>query len=262
MSTLAGLGDEAQRIFAASDQAKVTLKLIGGVAISFRCPSSKRAGLSRKYLDLDFIAHEKQSQAVQRLFAELGYEPRERFNAMMGAKRLIFNDMANMRRVDIFLDVFEMCHKFDFRKRADLEPHTLPLADLLATKLQIVQVNEKDFRDMVSLFLDHDVGNGDGDVINGAYLAELCSNDWGLYKTLTMNLAKLKDVASQFGLDPDQMALVSKRATKLNDWIEAKPKSMGWKMRARVGDRVQWYDLPESDRQVVAEADAQPDVKM
>lgn len=262
MSALAGLGDEAQRIFAASDQAKITLKLLGGVAISFRCPSSKREGLKRKYLDLDFIGHEKQSHGIKKLFVDLGYEPRERFNAMHGAKRLIFNDMTNYRRVDIFLDVFEMCHKFDFRKRADLEPHTLPLADLLATKLQIVHINEKDFRDMVSLFLDHEIGDDDGDLINGPYLADLCSNDWGIYKTFTMNLAKFREVAKDFGLDEAQMARVNAQALKLAGLIEAKPKSMRWKMRARVGEGMQWYDLPEADKPVVAETGSQPDVKM
>ena len=33
--------------------------------------------------------------------------------------------------------------------------------------------------------------------------------------------------------------------------IEDAPKSMGWKMRARMGERVQWYELPEADKEVV-----------
>jgi len=226
------------------------------VAVSFRCPSAAKEGLKRKYLDLDFIGHEKQSHGIKKVFVGLGYEPRERFNAMNGRKRLIFNDLANFRRVDIFLDVFEMCHKFDFSKRADLEPHTLPLADLLATKLQIVQVNEKDFRDMTSLFLDHEVDASDGETINGAYLAALCADDWGVYKTFRNNLAKIQEVVGQFGLEPAQATVVRERAGTLAMMIEEKPKSMRWKMRARVGEKVPWYDLPEADKPVVSEKDA------
>jgi hypothetical protein len=179
LTPLPGLLDEAKRLLEASSDKKVVLKLVGGLAIAMRCPSASREGLRRNYVDADFVAHEKQSRAIGALFVEMGYQPRMRFNAMMGRKRLIFNDLADQRRVDIFLDVFEMCHKFNFSERLDLEPLTLPLADLLATKLQIVQVNDKDFRDLTTLFLDHDVGSGDGETINGAYLAKICANDWG-----------------------------------------------------------------------------------
>ena len=166
MTPLLGLQDEARRLLRASSDKKVVLKLVGGVAVSLRCPSASREGLRRSYADMDFVGHEKQSRAIGDFFVGMGYQPRPRFNAMMGRKRLIFNDLANERRVDVFLDVFEMCHKFNFSERVDLEPLTLPLVDLLATKLQIVQINDKDFRDLTAIFLDHDVGPGDGETIN------------------------------------------------------------------------------------------------
>jgi hypothetical protein len=251
LTPLAGLQDEARRLLQTSSERKVALRLLGGVAVAMRCPSASRDGLRRDYLDMDFVAHEKQSRAINEFFIEMGYQPRQKFNAMMGRKRLIFNDLANQRRVDIFLDVFEMCHKFNFGERLELEPLTLPLADLLATKLQIVQINEKDFKDMTALLLDHDVGSRDGEMINGTYIGGLCSNDWGTYKTLTMNLSKLGTSIDGYRLTPSEVDTVKTRIGKLLGMIERERKSLAWKVRARVGEKKTWYELPEADKPVV-----------
>jgi hypothetical protein len=228
------------------------MRLIGGVAIAIRCPSSGRENMKRNYVDLDLVAREKQSAAISKFFTELDYEPRKRFNAMMGRKRLIFNDLVNQRRIDIFLDVFEMSHKFDFTKRIEIEPFTLPLADLLATKLQVFEANDKDFRDMATLFLDHNVGSKDGEEINGVYLAKLSANDWGIWKTFTMNLSKVRDAAGDYGLSSSELDTVRNRIDRLSQMIDQEPKGFSWKMRARVGERVPWYELPEADKPVVS----------
>jgi hypothetical protein len=217
-----------------------------------RCPSAGRESMKRKYVDLDLVGREKQSAAIAKFFTEMEYEPRKRFNAMMGRKRLIFNDLVNQRRIDIFLDVFEMSHKFDFTKRIELEPLTLPLADILATKLQVFETNDKDFRDMATLFLDHDVGSRDGEEINGAYLAKLGAVDWGIWKTFTINLSKVRDTIGNYGLSSSELDTVRSRIDKLSHMIDQEPKRFSWKMRARVGERVPWYELPEADKPVVA----------
>jgi len=216
-----------------------------------RCPSASRPPLGRKRVDIDVVGHRKETSKINQLFKELGYKPRERFNAFQ-VTRLIFNDLANARRVDIFLDVFEMCHKFDFKKRLELEPKTLPLADLLSTKLQIVEINEKDMKDILAILLDHDISTKDGgDTINGEYIARLCAEDWGIYKTFTINLDKIPDYAERVGVDEEQKKLALGRAEKLRVMIDGAPKSMGWKMRAAVGERRRWYELPEPDKEVV-----------
>jgi hypothetical protein len=252
LGVLPRVEDEAKRLLEASSERKVVLRLLGGVAIAMRCPSAGRDGLRRDYADMDFVAHEKQSKSIKNFFVEMEYKPRERFNAMMGRKRLIFNDVVNQRRVDIFLDVFEMSHKFDFADRVELEALTLPLADLLVTKLQIVQINDKDLRDLTTLIVDHDVGSGDGETINGIYVARLCSNDWGIYKTFTVNLSRLGNSIDGYGLSSSEKDMVRTRIGRLADLIEKAPKSLAWRLRARVGERVPWYELPEADKPVVS----------
>lgn len=244
--------DEAKRIIEVAQQKKITLRLFGGVAFYFRCPSAKHRSLQRDYVDVDFMGHSKQSKDIKKLFEELGYAPRDRFNAMQGHRRLIFNDIEHQRRVDIFLDVFVMCHKFNFKDRLELDQYTISLADMLTTKLQIVKINEKDVKDIISMFVDHDVGTSDApELINGAYLAKLCSNDWGVYKTFGINVDHILNIISEFGLEENGKKLVTERVNRLKKMIEDAPKSMGWKMRSRMGERVQWYELPEADKEVV-----------
>jgi len=243
--------EEAERVMDAAQANKVVLRLFGGVSFWFRCPSAKSQGLQRTYVDIDFMGHSKQSRDIKQLFSSLGYLPRDKFNAIQGYRRLIFNDMAHQRRVDIFLDVFEMCHSFNFKDRLEIDAKTIPLADMLVTKLQIVDVNEKDLKDMVTLFADYDVGNSDMGMVNGAYLAKLCASDWGTYKTFTMNLDRLLGKADDLDLDEDAKRTVKDRVSKARKMIEEHPKDLRWKMRARVGEKVKWYDLPEADKEVV-----------
>ncbi len=244
--------DESMRVLETSAKRGVTLRLLGGVAFYLRSSCARRENMARTYGDIDFVGHTRQSSEIKSIFGELGYSPRERFNVMQGYRRLIFTDAENGRRADIFLDVFEMCHRFDLKERIELDTHTIPLADLMATKLQIVELNEKDARDMVCLLVDHEVGEIDSETINGAYLARLCSHDWGIYKTFTVNLGKLPGAAAR-DLHPGEVETVEKRVRTLLTMIEAQPKSLRWKARAAVGERVRWYELPEEDMVQVAQ---------
>ncbi len=228
------------------------LRLVGGVAVRFSCPSAAKDPLKRGYRDADLVGRASETRKIKGLFAELGYVPRDTFNAMQGGRRLIFNDIANGRRVDIFQDFFEMCHKFDLRKRLTLRMETLPLVDLLETKLQIVQMNDKDYRDVLALLIDHELGNDDsGDEINATHIVELCADDWGIYKTFTMSLEKIIGNLDRYALEKADRDSAETRAQKLLEAIEAVPKTLRWKLRGRVGERVVWYETPESDVAVV-----------
>lgn len=252
LTILPEIEDEARRLVDEATERKIVVRLLGGLAVAVRCPSARIDPIKRNYADIDLIGHERQSRAITDMLVGMGYRPRARFNALNGRNRLIFNDLANDRRVDIFLDTFEMSHRFNLSKRLEVDRVTLPLADLLATKLQVYQVTEKDLRDMTALFLDHDIGPTDGETINGPYLARICGGDWGIYKTFTTNLSRL-ETTEGFGLRSSQVSMVKLRAKMLREMIEAEPKTSGWKLRARVGDKVRWYELPEPDQPVVAD---------
>jgi len=251
-SPLPDLLQESRRILSAAGADGITLKLVGGVAIRFSCPSSTKDSLIRGYGDADLVGRASETKKIKDLFHRLGYAPRESFNAMQGGRRLIFNDMTNKRRVDIFQDYFEMCHKFDLRQRLTLRKKTLPLADLLETKLQIVQMNDKDHRDLIALLIDHALGEEDGgEEINASHVAGLCADDWGIYKTFTVSIRKVLGSLDNYALDKADRDAAEGRAMKLLEVMEAAPKSLKWRLRARVGERVAWYENPEPDVAVV-----------
>jgi hypothetical protein len=243
---------EAQRIIDTAEKYQITLRLFGGMAVRFHCPSATHRGLSRKYADIDFMGLKKQARGMKKLFIDLGYTPRDIFNALHGDTRLIFNDIDNGRRIDIFLDIFEMCHKFNFKDRLLIDKYTVSLADLLATKLQVVEITEREYRDIISLLNDHEISDSDDpEAINGKYLAKLCSEDWGIYKTFSVNFGNITAAIAQYQLDPEMEKTVRKRIQDLMTRIETEPKSMGWKLRASIGEKKQWYELPERDQEVV-----------
>jgi hypothetical protein len=254
---LTGPVEEATRVLEYAASKGVVVRLLGGVAFYLRCPSARIGNLVRSYGDVDFIGHARQSHEIKRLFGELGYVPRERFNAIHGSRRLGFTDPGQQELIDVFLDVFEMCHRFDLKERMEIDRQTIPLADLLATKLQIVQTNAKDFGDMICLLVDHEVGGTDlRDTVNGEYLARLCGEDWGIYKTFTMKLAMLGVVVETWDLEEAERELVAKRIGQLSAAIERAPKSIAWRLRAAIGERIRWYELPEENAGLVEQVQA------
>jgi hypothetical protein len=241
---LADIKEEAVRVIEAARVEGFPLRLLGGLAIYFQSPSTSSDGrLSRPYKDLDFATLAKWGGKTRALFGRLGYESNKNFNALHGHQRLLFWDTRHERQVDIFIDRMQMCHNLDLRNRLQIDERTLSLADLLISKLQVVEINSKDITDIIALFSDHDVGSSDR-AINAAYISGLTANDWGLQKTLSLNLEKLKAIAAEQQYPPR----VSERIDKLMAAMEKAPKSMGWKARALVGERVRWYELPEETR--------------
>ncbi len=237
---------EADRILQAAGAGQVPLRLVGGVAIKKHCQSATHRGLARSYPDIDFVGHKRDARRIRELLERLGYEGNKRFNALNGDKRLLFYDNQNGRQLDVFLDVFEMCHSIQLGKRLTLEPVTIPLADLLFTKLQIVQLNEKDVKDIISLLRDHTLADDDGpEAINVRYLANLCGDDWGIYRTFTENLTKVRYFLHTLDMEPEDRAVVKEGLELLSHRIEEAPRSLRWRMRARVGDRVRWYEPVE-----------------
>jgi hypothetical protein len=184
--------------------------------------------LSREYQDLDFAAAKKSAGDLQKLLRDMGYEPNLGFNAMNGRERLLFYDDPNRRQVDVFVSSFRMCHEIPLEKRLTVDDDTVPLAELLLTKLQIIQLNEKDVRDTVALLLEHD--------------AYLCAEDWGLHRTISHNLTSLRDRLDSYDVDRD---VVSSRVSLILERIESAPKSRSWRLRAKIGERKRWYELPE-----------------
>ncbi|MGB2874339.1 MAG: hypothetical protein WBB76_02575 [Gaiellaceae bacterium] len=236
---------EAQRLLELADSQDVPLRLLGGVAIHLHASGGLPEAFARAYGDLDFITAKGASRRAQEFFRAAGYTPHVAFNALNGQERLLFFDDPNERQVDVFVGAFSMSHRIPVGDRLEIERRTLPLAELLLTKLQIAELNEKDVRDGLALVNGHNVGGADEDTINAARIAELCAGDWGLWRTITGNLAVCRDHVDRYVLSDGEKDQVRARIDELLECIEAEPKSRSWKLRAKIGERKRWYEVPE-----------------
>ena len=235
---------EAGRIAEAAKRAGVKVKLLGGAGINMHSPSAGRPPLKRKYGDLDYAIAKRDRKSVLSLFPSLGYEANERFNLMNGDTRLYFYDADHGRQVDIFIDMFKMSHVIDLRGRLNGDGPCASPADLLLSKLQIYEINRKDLIDVIALVLDHAIGEGD-DAIDAQYVARLACEDWGLCRTVQLNIPKLLHTLDELEVDRE---VVRSRVAEIQAAIDAGPKPLRWRLRAQVGDRLQWYELPEEVR--------------
>src|SRR3954451_22900240 len=236
---------EGERVLTLASDAGVPMRLLGGVAVRLHADELPPA-LDREYKDLDFAVTKKGASAADQVLKDAGYEPHVSFNAMHARERGLYFDDAHGRQVDLFVHSFRMCHEITLGDRLDAESSgTVPLAELLLTKLQIIEVNEKDIRDMVLLLYGHPVANSDHDAVNGKRIAELCAGDWGLWRTITANLERCRGHVADYDLPSEDRERITARFDELLDRIEAEPKRRGWKLRAKIGERKRWYELPE-----------------
>lgn len=242
------IGAEARRVVAGATERGETVRIAGGVAFQLRVAG--RLSLPRPPLgDIDLVAPGKRERRVAAALTELGYTGEKEFNARHGDRRMIFWDQARDRKLEVFVGRFVMCHELPLTERLSLEAETIPLAELLLTKLQIVELNEKDVRDTVLLFHGHDVSDHDDDTVNAARIAELCGNDWGLWRTITANLGRCREHLSNYELPAPDRERIDQRLDTVLERIEEAPKSRGWKLRAKIGERKRWYELPEEVEQ-------------
>jgi hypothetical protein len=222
--------------------------VFGGAAVWLRCPSAHSEPLRRPYADIDFASRAKARQEINRFFEAEGYQAEKLFNALHGATRLIFAQPTTGRPVDVIFDQFTMCHTIDLRDRLELDDVTLPLADLLLTKLQIVELNEKDLLDILALLADHPVGRPDSDAIDVDRITTVTRDDWGLEHTIRRTLDRARQAAGQVGVAEEVDRTIGERIGAIVAALDTAPKTRKWRLRARVGERVRWYALPEEAR--------------
>ena len=242
---------ELKRIIRASDEAGILLRVIGSLAFQMHCDEYGylQEAMGRAYTDIDFAAYRKQTKEIKELMTRLGYtENREVFIVSEG-ERSIFDKPGTGLHVDVFYEKLDFCHTIYWANRLEVDAPTIPLAELLLEKMQIVQINEKDIIDTIMLLLEHPFGDVDEETINIKRIAELCGTDWGLWRTTTMNLDKVRQLAHGYKeLKDEHKAHIEAQVAAALERIEQEPKSLAWRLRSRVGDRVKWYkDVDEVD---------------
>ena len=235
---------EALGLARGAADASLGLKLLGGLAVRVLCPDFPPR--LRRDQDIDFACVSKQRKKVADYLDRAGCEPDRRFNNLNGDRQMYFTAPSG-RPIDVMVDRLTMCHTLDFRPSFDRQPFTIDAVDVLLSKLQIVELNEKDLRDIIHLLAGLPLGGGSQALIDTDRFGKLLGADWGWWRTVTGNLAKMEELLGErSALIPDNRAYepVAQAARLLELAVET-PKSMKWKLRANVGERVRWYERPE-----------------
>jgi len=236
---------EATGLVRGASEAGYPLKILGGLGVRVLCPDFPprlRAGQ-----DIDLACLGKSRRKVADYLESAGCEPDKRFNNLNGDRQMYFTAPSG-RPVDVMVDRLSMCHTLDFKASFGSTSLTLDPADLLLSKLQIVELNAKDAHDIFHLLSGLRVGrDSTRPAIDPDRFGAVLAADWGWWRTVTGNLAKLPDLLSaQPGLAPPYPRFDAlTQAKQLLEVAETVPKGIKWKTRARVGDRVRWYELPE-----------------
>ncbi len=236
--------NELKRIVKTADESGIILRVIGALAFQIHCPKFGfiQSAMGRAYTDIDFAAYGRQTKQIQELMTRLGYKENQEVFIVSGGQRAIHENHSTGLHLDVFYEKLDFCHAIYWEGRLEVDTPTIPLAELLLEKMQIVEINEKDVIDTIMLLLEHSLGDNDKEVINIKRIAEILSNDWGFWRTVTMNLNKVKVLAQGYSqLTSEQKSRVELQVNEAMARIEKEPKSLGWRLRARVGDRVKWY---------------------
>lgn len=237
---------EAARVLDAASAAGVPLRAVGGVGIALIAPSARSAPLARDYNDIDFVGNSGEASSLTGLFTGLGYAAEVEFNTLHGQHRLFFHDAEHHRDADVFLDAIEMCHRLDLRDRLAVTPRSLAPADLLLSKLQVIETNQKDYTDTLALLSDFELGDDEADQIGMERVADLCASDWGWWKTVTTVAGRTIEFSQVWESEHGGDHTVARdRLAELIARLDEMPKSRKWKMRSKVGERVRWYEEPE-----------------
>jgi hypothetical protein len=248
--TLADIAQEARRLLDLVAAEGLDARLIGGMAVRLLAADRLAPEFAREIADLDFVVSKRDARGLSALLERAGYRGDAHFNALNGARRLLYLDDPNQRQIDVFVGRFSMCHELPIADRLRDRAETLSPADVLMTKLQIVSLNVKDRSDIYALLASHEVSDShvdasDIDAIDVSRVTTLASDDWGLQHTFELNLGRLRDGLAEQPFEPVVSEAIGRRIDALAEALGAAPKSRKWKLRARIGERKQWYEEPE-----------------
>jgi hypothetical protein len=244
---------EALRLVDDAEREGIRLRILGSLAYRIHCPENLALfdAMDRALTDIDFAADRKQSKAIKAFITGRGYVEDERMTVSTEGARYYFEHPDTGLGVDVFYDELYFCHRIPLRDRLGLDSPTITTCDLLLEKMQIVELNLKDVKDTLVLLLEHPVsGDPDGnEEIDSAYVADILSEDWGFYYTVSLNLDKVERFLPEFeAISPEQAHVIRRRLQELRDSIESAKKSRKWKMRARIGPKKKWYqDVGEKE---------------
>ena len=245
--------DEARNIIADAARAGVHLRLVGGLAVL--AASRDRVFATRPIRDIDLIGLRRQSRQIVKAVTSMGFEENRHVRFATAGQTVQFYrecrhlDDAGRRahdddRIDVYLDAFRLDHEIALKHRLGRTGDMVSVADVLLVKLQRTRPAPDDLHDAVAILKDLELATDETpETIDVGYLAALCARDWPLYHDVTANLARCRDSLPAMGLSGADLATTALAIDALLTAIARRRKSLRWRLRALVGERLPWSDM-------------------
>ncbi len=249
------LYEEARHIVDEGKQRKLDLRAMESIAVWYSISRARSILTSPGKRQIVLAGRSAQGEGIMALMQELGYNPNQRFNAFYGSRRLNFSRGEGDLVVDVHLDAFAMFHRFELNGYVKEDEFAAPVTLLLLSRLQMVEWSDAGLRELCALLLEHDLSVGhEKGKIDASYITRLCAEDWGWFKTVSINLERVSALAPTM-LKPEDRPVVVERAERLKESIVSVPKGLRWQTRARLGESMRWYETP-----IVGNPSARPDL--
>lgn len=231
--------DEAKRIIRAAQDRDVVLRVFGGLAIQMHCKDIQFC--TRKHVDLDVVGLSRQSAQIVSIFEGMGYVQNQTIALSVGGERMLFEKPESKDHIDVLLDRLTFEHTIDLRGRLEIEEFTISVSDLLLSKLSIARLNEKDFRDIITLLKERPFASQDlRGTVNIGYIVGLCSKRWGLCHDVLRALDACTAMLGTYELDPVSREHALQNLNALKTSISAAKKTIHWKLRGTIGEHMPW----------------------
>jgi len=262
---------ESKEIVEKAKQEGIVLRILGGLSIAIHCLEHKdfaqklgRIGTDvvqgQEYSDIDLVSYRNYRDKVKELFDKMGYAKRRTTLSTAASERQIYFHPKGWFYVDVFFDKLLVAnHPIEFKGRLELDYPTITVTDMLLEKIQMWEAfSAKDLKDCLLLLKAHNISEKtEKESIDASCIAKILAQDWGFCYTATTNLKKIKaflleidKLGPEANIDPrkikkEEREEIMQKIDKMLQTIEEEPKTFGWKMRAKIGTKKQWYNPVE-----------------
>lgn len=236
---------EAAALVASAAEIGATVRVVGSAGIRMHCSQASLImdEIERPAKDLDLVVRSADRRRLRSMLEARGYEVDRDLLVAMEGQRYAFHHRESGVDLDVFVEKLEFCHTIELTGRWGLHDTTVPIEDLLLQKLQVHEPTHSDLIDSAVLMASHGVGTGGAEEIDPGYVGSVLARDWGFHRDAVTNLQRVRDSAGgDVALPGERVGRVRDTASQLFEAIDAAKKTMSWKMRARVGERVQWWE--------------------
>jgi hypothetical protein len=236
---------EATDLVASAAGRGALVRIIGSTGIRMHCSDASLImdEVERPAKDLDLVVRSRDRGRLRSMLEQRGYQIDRDLLVAMEGQRYAFHHPDTGVDVDVFVEKLEFCHTIELTGRWELHDKTIPIEDLLLQKLQVHEPTQSDLIDSAVLLASHNVGPGGAEEIDPNYVGVLLGRDWGFHRDALTNLTRVREIAgTEVALPAERVQRVRDAAGQLVEAIERARKTMSWRMRSRVGERMQWWE--------------------